>query len=64
MEDLLGQSTADRRFNVVLIVAFAVLAMLLAAVGLFGMVSMPCRSGRPRLASAWRSGPRTPTSVD
>ena len=39
MEDLLGQSTADRRFNVLLIVAFAVLAMLLAAVGLFGMVS-------------------------
>jgi predicted permease len=39
MEDLLGQSTADRRFNMMLVTAFAALAMLLAAVGLYGVVS-------------------------
>ena len=39
MEDLLGRSTSDRRFSMLLVVAFAALAVLLAAVGLYGVVS-------------------------
>jgi putative ABC transport system permease protein len=39
MEDLLGRSTSDRRFSLLLVVSFAALAVLLAAVGLYGVVS-------------------------
>jgi len=39
LEDLLGRSTADRRFSLSLFAAFAALALLLAAVGLYGVVS-------------------------
>ena len=39
MEDILGESTADRRFHMVLFGAFAGLAMLLAAAGLYGVLS-------------------------
>ena len=39
MEDLLGRSTSDRRFNMLLVVAFAALAGLLAAVSHYGVVS-------------------------
>ena len=39
MDDLMGQSTAERRFNTLLVGAFAALALLLAAIGLYGVVS-------------------------
>ena len=39
MDDLMGQSTAERRFNTLLVGAFAGLALLLAAIGLYGVVS-------------------------
>lgn len=39
MNQLLGQSTLDQSFNTALLVAFATLSMVLAAVGLFGVVS-------------------------
>src|SRR5262249_20690209 len=39
MEDLIGRSAADRRFTMLLFVAFAALAVTLAAVGLYGVVS-------------------------
>ena len=39
MEELVGRSTADRRFTMLLFVAFAGLALLLATVGLYGVVS-------------------------
>ena len=39
MEDLVGRSTADRRFTMLLFIAFAGLALLLATVGLYGVVS-------------------------
>ena len=39
MNQLLGQSTLDQSFNAVLLVAFATLSLVLAAVGLFGVMS-------------------------
>ncbi|HKB12567.1 MAG TPA: FtsX-like permease family protein, partial [Vicinamibacterales bacterium] len=39
MEEIVGRSTSDRRFTLLLFVSFAALALLLAAVGLYGVVS-------------------------
>jgi putative ABC transport system permease protein len=39
MDALVGRSTADRRFTLSLFVGFAALAVLLAAIGLYGVVS-------------------------
>ncbi len=39
MQQVIGQSTAPRRFNLVLVGSFAVAALLLAAVGLYGVIS-------------------------
>jgi putative ABC transport system permease protein len=39
MDQLLGRSTLDESFNTTLLSAFAVLSLLLAAVGLFGVLS-------------------------
>jgi predicted permease len=39
MNQLLGESTLDESFNTTLLVAFAALSLLLAAVGLFGVLS-------------------------
>jgi predicted permease len=39
MDQLLGHSTLDQSFNTTLLVGFAVLSLLLAAVGLFGVLS-------------------------
>jgi predicted permease len=39
MDQLLGKSTLDQSFNATLLVAFAALSLVLAAVGLFGVMS-------------------------
>jgi predicted permease len=39
MQDLVGRSTSDRRFTMFLFIAFAALAVLLAGIGLYGVVS-------------------------
>jgi ABC-type antimicrobial peptide transport system permease subunit len=39
MDQLLGKSTIDESFNATLLVAFAALSLLLAGVGLFGVLS-------------------------
>jgi putative ABC transport system permease protein len=39
MDDLVGRSMSDRRFTLSLFVGFAALAVLLAAIGLYGVVS-------------------------
>jgi putative ABC transport system permease protein len=39
MNQLLGKSTLDQGFNTTLLVAFATLSLILAAVGLFGVMS-------------------------
>jgi ABC-type antimicrobial peptide transport system permease subunit len=39
MEDLVARSVADRKFTMLLLTAFAGIAVLLAAIGLFGVMS-------------------------
>lgn len=39
MDQRIGQSTTDARFNAALVLAFAVLSLLLAAIGLYGVLS-------------------------
>src|SRR5207253_799609 len=39
MEDLLAETVAQRRFNMLLLSIFAALALLLAAVGVYGVIS-------------------------
>ena len=39
MEEVVGRMTSDRRFTMLLFVVFAALALLLAAVGLYGVVA-------------------------
>ncbi len=39
MDEIVGRSTSDRRFTMQLFISFAALAVLLAAIGLYGVVS-------------------------
>src|SRR5204863_8837672 len=39
MDQMLGKSTLDASFDAILVLAFAVLSLVLAAVGLFGVLS-------------------------
>ena len=39
MEDILGESASDRRFSMLLLAGFAALAVVLAATGLYGLLS-------------------------
>jgi len=50
MMQLIGQSTVDASFNSTLILAFAVIALVLAAVGLYGVLSYLATQGRSEIA--------------
>jgi putative ABC transport system permease protein len=39
MQEMLSQSVAARRFSMILVAVFAVLALILAAVGIYGVIS-------------------------
>ena len=39
MNEVIGESLADRRFSMILLEAFALVALLLASIGLYGVIS-------------------------
>jgi predicted permease len=49
MEQVLGESTLDARFDATLLLAFAVLSLLLAMVGLFGVLSFMAAQRRTEI---------------
>ena len=61
IEQLVWESVAPRRFMMMLLAAFAGIAMLLAAVGIYGSSRIPSRAGRGNWASALPSGRGRPT---
>ena len=62
LDALVERAQAGTRFSLLLIGVFAVIAALLAGVGLYGVLSTSCGSARRRSASGWRLG-ATPGSV-
>jgi len=48
---LIGSSIAERRFTMLLLVAFAAVAVVLAVIGIYGVLAHTSVSARTRLAS-------------
>ena len=57
MDEVMARSTASADFNTLLLTVFGA-ALLLAAIGLYGLVASPSSSRRRRSAFAWRSALR------
>jgi len=62
LEELLGTSTADRQFSMFLFAAFAGLALLLAVIGLYGLVSYAISQRRAEFGIRMALG-ATPSDV-
>ncbi len=60
MEQLLDRSLESRRFSVLLLSLFAGIALLLAAIGLYGLLSYAVGMRPTRSGFAWRWAPRVP----
>jgi len=58
LQSYVENSVDQPRFRATLIGIFALLALILAAVGVYGLISYTSRSGRARSGSAWRSARR------
>jgi putative ABC transport system permease protein len=59
----MGRTTSEQRFNMLLVTAFAGLALLLAVIGLYGVVSYAVTQRTPKLACASRWVRPTAASV-
>ena len=62
MDQRLSNSLSLRRFSVTLLLVFGVVALALAAVGLYGVLAFTSCSGAGRSACGWRSAPASATS--
>jgi hypothetical protein len=61
MDQVVADSTSDRRLNMLLFALLGSLALALATVGVYGVVPTRCRSARTKSACAWRSAPNPET---
>ena len=64
VEEVMKGSLAAERVSAGLSGGFALTALLMAMLGIYGVVSSLCGSGRSRSARAWRSAPRAAISCD
>ena len=61
MDEVVSNSVAERRLTMLLLTCFAGAALLLAAVGIYGVIAYGVTSGRRKSASGWRSVPSVAT---
>ena len=62
VRDIVDQQTASRVTQLRVLQGFAALSLLLAGIGIHGLLCMPCRSAAARSGSAWRSAPTAASS--
>ena len=55
MDHIVAEAVARQRFSMVLLGVFAGVALLLASVGIYGVMVTPSRNELARLAFVWRS---------